>query len=56
MTETKYFCDHCRKELNLQKDREDIGLDLDVCYITADLCLECTNKLTKLVKDFLNKE
>lgn len=29
MTETKYFCDHCGKELNLQKDYDDIGMQME---------------------------
>lgn len=52
MTETKYFCDHCEKELNLLKDYDDIGIDIGSSYIAADLCSECTNELTNIIRDF----
>lgn len=52
MTETKCFCDHCGEELNLL-DYADIGIDIGgSSYIAADLCSECMNELTNIIRDF----
>lgn len=55
MTKTEYFCDHCGEELNLLKDYDDIGIDIGISYITADLCSECMNELTNTVRDFCSR-
>lgn len=56
MTETKYLCDHCGKELNLQKDYDDIGIEVSGTYIAADLCSDCKEGLVALIKNFISRE
>lgn len=56
MTEIKYFCDHCGVELVLKDDYDDCTIDLPTRCLNADLCADCTLKLSKLVCEFLNRD
>ena len=54
MRKSKFFCDKCGKEITCDNDYVD--LDIDCCDIqdTYDLCVDCYDELTKMVKVFFN--
>ena len=45
-------CDHCGKRLDSMRDYDDYEVDL-VGYV--DLCKECFNELTRIVKEFVER-
>ena len=52
MKETKFFCDHCGKEINGMNDY--IGETI-LDEIEADLCGECIVDLNEIILNFLVK-
>ena len=52
MKETKFFCDHCGKEINGMNDY--IG-EIIWDEIEADLCGECFVDLNEIIVNFLVK-
>lgn len=53
MKEYNIYCDHCGKELDTMHDFDDLTIELDFKWTTADLCAECLDKLYDIVCDFL---
>lgn len=54
MKELVITCDHCGKRLNNMVDYNDLDIELKE-WIDTDLCSNCYEELTKLVKQFTNK-
>lgn len=52
MTETKIYCDHCGKVLDLHHDYGDIWIDWEEDGINTDLCIECIDDLGKIISTF----
>ena len=57
MRETKFYCDHCGKELT-NNDYCYIGGEIStpIKFVEADLCQDCMKKLDKLISDYINKD
>ena len=53
MREVKYYCDHCKKEINGMNDY--IG-EIIWDEIEADLCCECFTDLNDIILKFVKKE
>lgn len=53
MKVSKIYCDHCGKELDPERDFNNIEISNK---ITADLCFECLYKLYNLVCNFCEKK
>ena len=52
MKETKYYCDHCGKELDWNKDY----IDYDISYFVdndVDICKECLDEYIEYTKNFI---
>lgn len=48
-----HICDHCKKRLDEMKDYHDSTIDICYNYIACDLCADCVEKLTALVRKFV---
>lgn len=49
---TKYYCDHCGKELDWNKDY----IDYDISYFVdndVDICKECLDEYIEYTKNFI---
>ena len=51
MKETKYYCDHCGKELDWNKDYIDYDISPFIAY-DVDACKECVDEYVKYTKNF----
>jgi hypothetical protein len=52
MTETKIYCDHCKRELDRMKDYIDIEIDMSHKWQKVDLCEDCYERLWSMIDDF----
>ena len=51
MRKTKYYCDHCGKELDWNKDY--IDYDISSLIENVDICKECLDEYIEYTKNFL---
>ncbi len=56
MKETKFYCDHCGKELDAADDYTEIEIQINYGGFDADLCKECVQELKKIARIFCKKE
>lgn len=56
MTQTKTYCDHCGKELDEMHDYPLTEFDTIDEFVRCDLCKDCYEELSKLIRWFVNKE
>ena len=45
MKEHNIYCDHCGKALDTMIDFDDLTIEMNYKWTTADLCAECFDKL-----------
>ena len=56
MEQTRYYCDHCGKQLDLKIDYDDITIDIGHRWYSTDLCSDCMNKLCDIVDRYINTQ
>lgn len=56
MQKMVYTCDHCGKKMNEMTDYVDISFDIIDNWIHTDLCLECYEKISHIIKEFCSRE
>lgn len=55
MKETKVYCGHCGKQLDVMRDFDDTTIELSHKWYTADLCAECLDSLYEMIVTFCSK-
>lgn len=56
MTETKHYCDHCRKEINSMEDFIEVEVETPTDFYETDLCSDCVSELDDIIRKFIGKE
>ena len=50
-----YYCDHCGKELDINKDYINRELELVDEFIHVDLCTECYEELKRIMLNYIGR-
>ncbi len=53
MQQTKIYCDHCGKELDVMSDYDNSEIEIPTKIFSADLCKNCTNELENVIGGFI---
>ena len=56
MHKSEYYCDHCGKRLNADKDRIETAVGFEGDEVDADLCRDCSEELRRLIDEFVHYE
>lgn len=56
MRKEVYICDHCGKQMDTLDDYCDMDIDDFDFIISVDLCVECYEELSKMIKKFVKLE
>lgn len=56
MLKNGLYCDHCGKQFETSMGYDDLTIEMGHKWTTADLCIECLDKLYDIVTEFCERQ